>query len=105
MMKYRGPMLRQGFAGQGGLNIAAYNPQGRTIGHTTETANKDKILIACNPDFSHSTHSAALRAGFCSLPSTRVARSGQAGQALPLEMTERIRAQDSNSGASSTLWF
>ncbi|MCH7558645.1 MAG: hypothetical protein IIB56_14465 [Planctomycetes bacterium] len=80
MMKYRGPMLRQGFAGQGGLNIAAYNPQGRPIGHTTETATKDKILIACNPDFS-------------TAPSA------------PLGMTERIRAQDSNSGASSTLWF
>ena len=48
-------------------------PQGRPIGHTTETATINMILIACNPDFSHSTHSATpsthsatLRAGFFS---------------------------------------
>jgi len=61
-----------------GAKYNGKNPQGRPIGHTTETANKDKILIACNPDFS--TAPSAL-----------------------LKMTKGIRAQDSNSGASSTL--
>ena len=73
-MKYRGPMLRQGFAGQGGQNIAAYNPKGRSIGHTIETATKDKILIAYNPDFS--------TAPSASLEMTRKMNTS-------LEMTER----------------
>jgi hypothetical protein len=63
-----------------GAKYNGKNPQGRPIGHTTETATKNKILIACNPDFSTASSAS-------------------------LEMTERIRAQDSNSGASSTPWF
>ena len=56
-----------------GAKYNGKNPQGRPIGHTTETATKNKILIACNPDFS--------TAPPCFLAKARTGAS--------LEMTER----------------
>ncbi len=77
-----------------GAKYNGKNPQGRPIGHTTETATKDKILIACNPDFSHSTCSATpsthstTHLGHKLPPSLKLRRAGRASANSGLQLTQ-----------------